>query len=377
MRGAAVSDLHLGFRAFAATTGGRNAREVDVERAWEHAVDRIVQAQPDLVTVAGDVVHHPRVGTHAVKAWRDGVRRIVEETDAFVVVVQGNHDAGRTAEVLSPIVVPDDYERVYVVTEPKRIRLELPRTGELVSVACFPFVALGEEASYSLDPDPEADVNVLLLHAAVRTTAEGVDTLPVFYAGETALDVGREADRWDVVAVGDYHEFTPLHPTALAFYSGSIERTSSNIWPETAPKGVVVYDTDTREMELREIPTRKMVDYDLGDFDHPPAATAETVNDALTRMMGYASLEGAIVRLKAEHFPRAERDQVDWKLVRQLKQFFLHFQLDLRWADRESAALGDRRQRTVRSLSDEAAEFFGDDLAEVRDLAMAYLGGGV
>jgi DNA repair exonuclease SbcCD nuclease subunit len=384
VRGVAVSDLHLGKRQFTATEGGRNAREIDVERAWAHAVDRIIEAQPDLVTVAGDIFEHPRVGMHAVRAWRDGVRRIVTETDAHLIAIQGNHDAGRTSEVLTPIVIPGDYPRVHIVTEPKRIRLEIPRTGELVSIACFPFVALGEEASYSLDPDPDAALNVLLMHAAVRTTAEGVDALPAFYAGETALDVGREADRWDVVAVGDYHEFQRLHPTALAFYSGSIERTSSNIWPEVDPKGVVVYDTGTREMELVEIPTRLMLDYDMDDIlggdEAGWANNALHVNAALHNLVGVEDgklVEGAIVRLVVDDFPRAERDQIDWALVRQLKQACLHFQLDLRWADRVSAEFGDRRERVVRSLNDEAADFFGDDPAEVRELAMAYLGGGV
>jgi DNA repair exonuclease SbcCD nuclease subunit len=374
VRGAATSDLHLGFRAFAATVGGRNAREVDVERAWEAAVDRIVAAQPDLVTVAGDVFHHPRVGIHAVKAWRDGIRRIVRESDAFVVVVQGNHDAGRTAEVLSPIVVPDDYERVHVATTPKRIRLELPRTREIVSVACFPFVALGEAVPYRLDPDPEADVNVLLLHAAVRTSAEGADRLPTFYGGEGALDVGREAGRWDVIAVGDYHEFTRLHPTAIAFYSGSIERTSSNIWPETAPKGVVVYDTREGALDLVEIPTRPVYDYDLDDILGGHEASADRVNAALLNLAESSpSIEGAIVRLLVPDFPREERDQIDWARVRQLKQTCLHFQLELRWAQRTSIELGDRRERVGRSLADEAAAFFADDPADVRDCALAYL----
>lgn len=374
MIGVALSDIHLGYRAYPATIDGRNAREVDVEVAWHHAVDRIVQVRPDVVLVAGDILHHPRVSGHAIKAWRDGVRRIVEGTDAHVVAVLGNHDVARTREILAPALIPDDLPRVRIVTEPRRLYLNLPRTGERVAVSAFPFVALGSGEVYALEPDPDADVNILLIHAAVRTSAEGAARLPVFYAGETALDVGREAERWDVVAAGDYHEFHRLHPDRLAFYSGSIERTSSNIWPETAAKGVVRFDTDTDELELLEIPTREMADYDLGDFDHPPGATAETVNDALRRMAEYDRLRGAIVRLKAEHFPRADRDAIDWKLVRQLKTTCLHFQLDLHFADREVADLGDRRERAVRSLADDAAAFFADDPEPVRACAYGYLG---
>lgn len=386
MRGAALSDIHLGFRAFPATIDGRNAREVDVERAWAAAVDGVVEHQPDLVTVAGDVFHHPRVGTHALKAWRNGIRRVVEETRAHVVVIQGNHDAGRTAEVLTPIVLPDDYDRVHIVTTPRRIRLEVFRGAELhgdyevvcedtrqhVSVACFPFVARGHGETYRLDPDPEADVNVLLLHAAVRGHAEG-NLLPAFYAGADALDVGREAERWDVVACGDYHEFSRLHPDRLAFYSGAIERTSSNIWDEHLPKGWVSYDTDARLLYFHEVDTRRMSDYDLGDFNHPPGVGAAEVNECLAALATFDRLRGGVVRFKVDAFPREERADIDWATVRELKASCLHFQLDLRLRAREAVDLGDRRERRALTLAEEVASFFSLDDESVLRIVLRYL----
>lgn len=371
MKGAAVSDLHLGFRAFAATAGGRNQREIDVERAWSAAVDRIIEADPELATVAGDVVHHPRVGTHGVKAWRDGVRRIVEETEATVIAIQGNHDAGRTAEVLTPLVLPDDYARVYIVTEPRRIRVN--GLHETIAVACLPFVALGEDVTYRLDPDPDADVNVLVIHAPVNTSAEGAERLPVFYAGDTSLDVDRLAERFDVIAAGDYHEFHRLHPEHLAFYSGSIERTSSNIWPEDPRKGVVLYDTDTGEMELREVPTRHVVDRTFAEV-HGGTPTADALNEVLESWTGV--WPDAIARLVVDDFPREDRGDVDWSLVRELKRECLHFQLDLRFRARGEVAVRDRREREARTLLDDARDFFADDEEPVRDRALAYLGGG-
>ncbi|KKM23705.1 hypothetical protein LCGC14_1612470, partial [marine sediment metagenome] len=183
-------------------------------------------------------------------------------TRAHVVVAMGNHDAGRTTDVLTPIIIPDDLPRVSIVTTPLRIMLDIK--GKPVSVAVFPFVIRGNGETYKLNPSPEADTNVLVMHAAVRGSAEG-DKLPWFYgSSDQALDVGREADRWDAILLGDWHDFAQLHPDRSVFYSGSLERTSNNIWQETAPKGVVEYDTDKPgELVFHEIPTRPMFDYDF------------------------------------------------------------------------------------------------------------------
>lgn len=374
MRGAMLADTHLGFRAFAATIEGRNAREVDTERAWFRAIDAAIATDVDLVTISGDVVHHPRVGGHAIKALRDGLGKL-SDADIPVVVIQGNHDGGRTAEVLTPIVIPDDLPGVHVVTQVKRIRLEARSTGQSVAVTCLPFVIrAAEEATYSLDPDPDADVNILVIHAPVNTSAEGVDRLPTFYAGEESLDVGRLAEQYDVIAAGDFHEFRRLHPTRIACYPGSLERTSSNIWDETAEKGIVIYDTASEQFHLREIETRAMYDYSLADLQDAPAS-ADAVNEALMTLTLLDVLDDSITRLKVDDFPRGEKDRIDWALVRGMKQQCLHFQLDIRYSAAGAIEAGDRRDRSARSLMDEAREFFAEDPEDVRDAALAYLGG--
>lgn len=368
MKGIATSDLHLGFRAFAATECGRNARELDVERAWGRVVDNIIAQQPDLVTVAGDVFHHPRPSMFAVKAWRDGVRRIVADTDAWVVAVVGNHDAGRTAEALSPVVIPDDLEQFHVATSPERFHLET-YTGFSVAVACFPFVSLGAEQAYRLAPDRSADINVLLVHAAVKASPNG-EMLPFFYGGAGALDISSGAEQFDLVAVGDFHEYRRLHPRELAFYSGAIERTTCNIWQEQLPKGVIAYDVLSREWELIPHETRPVFDLNAADFpdvDEPNLVLAAIAESPLYK--------DAIVRLVFREFPRAERELIDWSLVRELKSRCLHFQLDLQWAERSSRlAVREAPVTAARPLEDDAADFFRADAPAVRDCAFGYLG---
>lgn len=388
MRAIAMADCHLGFSAFPREIGGRNVRELDVEAAWERSIDNAIAWQPDVVHIAGDVVHHPRVSIFALKAYRDGIRRLVEETDAYVIIEQGNHDAPRTSSSTTPLILSDDYPRVFVVTEPTRIPLTIERTGERVAFACFPYVSLGSDIAFKVEPDPTVDLNVLLVHAAVQSSEAG-DALPYFYGGIGALEVGQEADRWDVIAVGDYHEFTRLHPTRLAFYSGSIERTSTNIWPEKAPKGIVAYDTADGSMEFIEHPTRPVFDFGLGDFDPGSIEDidAGVVNTALRdllnppaepRVPGWPlppDVSGAIVRLVVPNFPRDQRADIDWAAVTELKAKCLHFQLDLHLSKtvREDGVVDRRTVEGGYNLNSAAEAFFAGDPEPVRAIAFRHL----
>jgi len=382
--GASISDLHLGFRAFTAMVGGRNAREVDVERAWFDVVDTIRDSnsspyaiRPSLVTIAGDIFHNPRPSMHAVKAFRDGLHTLTS-SGVIVVVVQGNHDAGRTVEALSPILIPDDLPGVFIITEPQIVPVVSDEMK--CAVHCFPFTTLQDAAkTYKLSPTGEWGIDILLVHAAVKGDAEG-DKLPHFYGGLGALDIGQEADRFDVVAVGDFHEFRRLHPDKIAFYSGSIERTSNNIWQETKPKGVVYWNTDDTDMDFVPTLTRPMYDYQILSPDKMVADSAEDINAYLADLLEqeteepYPPFREPIYRLTAPDFPRDERDSIDWKLVRELKKACLHFELNIQWAKRESEQVqsGDAADRK-RTLADDAAEFFANDPAPVRDLCLEYL----
>lgn len=360
------------------TTLGRNTREVDTENAWCHAVDGIIDTlnPGEIVTIAGDIYHHPRVSDFAKKAFSDGVRRMLMH-GLYVIVLQGNHDAGRTAEVLTPIMLVDGFgDRLYVVTKPERIVVD-GRGEEFVSISCFPYVAGTDEedVAYSLEPIADADVNILVMHAAVKGAADG-DKLPFFYGGDgAALDIGREAERWDVIAVGDYHEFTLLSVRGKAFYSGSLERTSSNIWDEHQPKGWVLWDTNDDPVEMvrfHEVPTRPMSDWDLGDFDLPPGAGADDVNECLAKMYSNDRLTDTLVRFKVDAFPRSEREHIDWGLVRRVKSLCTHFNFDVRYAKGEIASLSARGDRRA-TLAEEAAEFFANESKAIYDLAMHHL----
>jgi DNA repair exonuclease SbcCD nuclease subunit len=154
----------------------------------------------------------------------------------------------------------------------------------------------------------------------------------------------------------------------VAFYSGSIERTSSDIWKEEAPKGVVIFDTDSKALVFKEIETRPMFDIDAVEY-----AGIEPFNRFLAKLLEDGARD-MLLRLKVEGFPRGDRDSIDWRTVAALKDAHVHFHLDLRYAERDVRDLGDRRERAGRTLADDAVAFFDADEDAVRDAAFAYLG---
>lgn len=373
MIGVALSDVHLGKSQFSRTVDGRNARQRDIENAWFRAIDVIVERQPDLVTIAGDVFDSVRPPLHAVKAYRDGLRRVVEETQARVIVIPGNHDATKTAEALSPCVIPDDLPRVSVVTYARWV-VFTTGAGESAAVLCVPHDNLGGVQHFAPGEAPTAHVHGMVIHAAVRAGPESGE-LPKFYGGDLAVDINQMADAFDFdfVAAGDYHEFTRLHRNRIAFYSGSIERTSSNIWPEKAPKGVVLFDTTAGTMELLPIYTRPVFDYDLADvigYGMVPEE-ADRVNQALEDLAGDAEHRDAIVRLVVEDLPRDEYPLIDRKLTAELRSLCFHFQLDVRFQERELTSTA----RAGSSLFEEAERFFAQDPDTVKATALTYLRG--
>ena len=67
-----LSDLHLGFRAFERRDRGRNVREVDVARAFQVAIKKMRDIQPQVVLVAGDIFDRPEPTQGAMVALARG-----------------------------------------------------------------------------------------------------------------------------------------------------------------------------------------------------------------------------------------------------------------------------------------------------------------
>lgn len=388
MKIAHVADPHLGYRAYhRLSEDGRNQRERDVSEAFEAAVGAILRERPELVLVAGDVFHAVRPPNAAITdAFRQFLRMRAGLPDAPIVVISGNHDAPRSSESGSILRLFAEIPGVHVADGRAPETIRVVAGGEDVAVLCVPYAALASGEPLILEPDPTASFNVLLMHATVvgGPNAQKIRR-GVGYGG---IEMGLEElrpERWGYIALGHYHVATELAPNA--WYAGSTEFTSTNIWLEsTEPKGFLTFDTVEARARLHTVPTRPVLDLPAatgrrgaGDF-----VSAEELDGRIRASVEGApgGIDGKVVRLVVRDVPRDLQRSLDHDHLRSLRSRTLHFHLDVRRPEQAGSRLAEavapeRRLsleeevgRFLRAWQPSAADLDGSRLAR---LAEAYL----
>jgi DNA repair exonuclease SbcCD nuclease subunit len=187
----------------------------------------------------------------------------------------------------------------------------------------------------SLEPDAAAKYNVLLLHGEIEGVlpryGRELDRRPM---GITQQELG--ADRWDYVALGHYHVYRQVEPNA--FYSGSLDYTSTNSWGEMAEeeaariggKGIIEHDLTTGAHTFHPIPPlRQWVDLpSLSGTGLSPASLDEAIRATVDNLEG--GIDDKIVRLVVRDVPRHILRELDHKALREYKRRALQFHLDTR-----------------------------------------------
>ena len=367
-----LADLHLGYRAYhRLAAGGINIRERDVAQAFRGVVDQLIALQPQLIVIAGDVFHTVRPSNASIAdAFRQLARLSAALSDSVIVIIAGDHDTPRSLETGSILRLFAEIPRITVMDQDAR-RVTFDHLS--LSVFGVPHMAVPQNFDYA--PDPQADVNVLVLHGSYSEEK----LLELHDYGGHYFDVSDlHPERWDYVALGHYHEKTELAPNV--FYAGSIERTSNNIWKEAeTPKGFLAYDTATRSVAFHEIETRPVLD--LQRIFDANQLSADELNARIRKLIESikGGIEGKIVRLVIHDIPRDHFRELDHKLIRECKAQALHFHLDARRPQTRVLVAGERRYK---SLEEELENFVlhawhpaskDTDKQKVLGLARAYL----
>jgi exonuclease SbcD len=350
MRLVHLADIHLGFRQYQRQTPtGINQREADVGESLQRVIDAVIDLKPDLVLVAGDVFHTVRPTNPAIlHGFRQFSRLVQALPDAKVVMIAGNHDTPRTAE--TGCILRLFTQLGITVVDGKSNRVSIPELD--LMILAVPDMALDRAR---LEPDLTAKYNILLLHGEI----EGV--LPRYgrELERASMEITQQelgAEKWDYVALGDYHVYRRIAENA--YYSGSLDYTSTNPWGELAEereagiggKGIIEHDLATNTHRFHSLPPkRSWVDLaPLSGAGLSPVALDEAIRDALDKCEG--GIDQKIVRLLVRDVPRHILRELDHKALREYKRKALHFHLDTREAARPERGQGAPGRRA--SLAD-------------------------
>jgi len=316
-----IADTHLGYRAYnRITSQGINRREADVFRAFQTALAQVAEIGPDIILIAGDLFHVVRPSNLTIQQTFKEFAALRAKTNAPVVIIGGNHDSPRSADTGCILDLFANLPGIYVAHSEY---VQVPLKNLNTSVFCLCHRALPQLSSLKIEPDPASKHNILMVHG----TVEGI----VRHAYDL-FEISRSqviSDAWDYIAFGHYHCFEELAPNA--YYSGSLEYTSSSIWQESkCEKGFIEYDLDERKLvKFHKVPTREVVD--LRPIDAAGVSAGDLNNMISARI---ESVPGGhlnkIVRLVIENLPRAVQADLDFAAVRKIRSEALHFDLQIR-----------------------------------------------
>jgi DNA repair exonuclease len=358
MRIVHLADIHLGFRQYQKQTGsGINQREADVGGSFARVLDRVIELKPDVILIAGDVFHSVRPANPAIlHAFRQFDRLVRALPNTEIVIVAGNHDTPRTSET-GCILRLFSQLGIHVIDGDARY---ITLGGGELSVLAVPDMP-GSKVSLQPTAEGNAKHNVLLLHGEVQ----GV--FPRYFSTleRVPMEISREeigAERWDYVALGHYHVYRGI--ASNAYYSGSVDYTSSNPWGElieeresgVAGKGFIEQDLESGRHQFHPVaPERKWVDLPPLTGEGLSAAELDVrIREALDACEG--GIEDKIIRLIVRDVPRHVIRELDHKALRDYRRSALHFHLDTRRPEivnaREGQGAPGRRHSLAETLRD-------------------------
>jgi hypothetical protein len=331
MRLVHLADLHLGFRQYQRLTpAGINQREADVAATVQRAVTQIVDLAPDVIVVGGDIFHSVRPSNPAIlHAYRIFLQLRDRLPETPIIMVAGNHDAPRTAEtgcILRlfreiGVHVADAKAELFTFASPSLAVLAVPDVPGIERPPLLP---------------PEGFTHrVLLMHGEIA----GVLPTHAAPADRAAIEIPAadlHAEQWSYVALGHYHVYRQVAPRA--YYSGSIDYTSSNPWGELREerehgipgKGFIEHDLASGAHRFHPVaPSRPLLD--LEPIDASGMSAADVDRAIVTRVdTASGGIQDRVVRVTIRNVPRHIVRELDHAALREYRKRAMHFHLDTR-----------------------------------------------
>lgn len=350
-----LADLHLGYKTYnRVDKEGFNLREKDILRAFKEALDKIVQLNPDLVLMAGDIFHRPRPSNSTILMTLRLLLSFRKSCKAPIVMIAGNHDAVKSIETGSVLkifenVIPDTF---VVDKKTQGIQLEAINTN----IMCVPHGGLATLEDSIIEPDKAFNYNVLMIHG----TYESCPEIAGYGNGSPIKTSDINENLWDYIAFGHYHKFTELAPNA--YYSGAIERTTTNIWQESNDKkGFIEFDLENKVCKHHSLSTpRKVVD--VKRIDAGCMTGADITAKIVEEISKIPDLDKSIVRVTFENIDPIAMKEVDYKKINEIRRMAVYFRVNFIKKDFSRNLDSENQTASIRKgileyLEDELKEF--------------------
>lgn len=313
MRVAHFSDTHIGFRSYAKVDKqGINQREVDVFKTFELFLEDIFDQEPDLIIHTGDFFHQVRPGNLSLlNAFRRLSNLQKRRGGLPFVIIAGNHESPRSVESGCILKLFEDIEGISVAAE----KISSVTAGE-IEICCIPYLGWPHKESTSVVPSSTSKYKMVAAHG-LDSSIKNIS--PDFRMSEL------NPDKWDYIALGDYHIHKPLADNA--HYSGSTDFTSSNIWEETRhKKGWVLADLEKRTAVFREVqPVRNVMDLEPFSAE---GLSGEQIGERLLQGSAWGEEEMPIVRQRVTDVDPAARSSIPADVLRELKAKCLEYKFE-------------------------------------------------
>ncbi len=336
MKLAHLGDIHLGCRQYhRQAANGINQREADISRVFERAIGDVIETQPDVVVIAGDLFHSVRpTNTAILQAFRQLRRLRVELPDSPVVVIAGNHDTPRSTETGTILKLFEAIDGVCVAAFETR-EFVFRQLG--LRLVCIPHAGLGSGPDAIPKPPSDDMRNVLVLHGEIAGVLSR-DTTVLDYGGVVIDPADLHAEEWDYVALGHYHVARAVANNV--WYSGSLDYVSTNPWGELVDeegegrkgeKGWLVVELgESLRVEFRPVVReRRIIDLELIQGDGLGAAELDGLISERVQQVP-DSVSDQVVRQVVLDVPRPVVRDLDHKRIREIKADALHYNLDIR-----------------------------------------------
>ena len=319
-----IADTHLGLAAFNRLDpeSGMNLREKQVYDNFLSAMDKIIEAKPDVLVHAGDLFDTVKPKTRAYTTVLEALERLHAAGVPFIVIA-GNHSMVKTRYTTSPFeVISYHHSRIHAAY---RFRYEHVEIGDTV-FHLIPNMLRPEDYRVAYDQVEIAKdrQNVLVTHGL----ASAIKDKRLATVAEHELDSTILSDRFDYIALGHYHRQVQI--TDNAWYSGSPEYMAYGEIADT--KGGLLVDLDhmsdkavSAVVRHFDLPKTPMVD--LGTIPCEGVHVGDITSEIIARITDRCIPPLSMVQVTLDGMSREHGKGIDLKELAGVKEKLLDLKI--------------------------------------------------